>query len=113
MTKFEDFNPLEQINWLQRYIIVHSYIYYQLNDNFIADHQYDEKSKLLVKLKERYPEEWRRSQYYRQFGKDYNGATGMGLVESLSDRDMNTINAIVNGMYISRRDYIPRKKGES
>lgn len=112
MTKFEDFNPLEQINWLQRYIIVHSYIYYQLNDNFISDHVYDARSKQLVELKERHPKEWRRSQYYRQFGKDYNGATGMGLVESLSDRDMNTINAIVNGMYISRRDYTPRNKGE-
>lgn len=112
MAKLEDLSILEQISWLQRYIIVHSYIYYHLNDNFISDHQYDEKCKQLVGLKERYPDEWRRSQYYRQFGDDYTGATGMGLVESLNGRDMNTINAIVNGMYISRRDYKPKTKGE-
>ena len=113
MGRLEDLTPIQQINWLQRYIIVHSHIYYNLNDNFISDHQYDVKSKQLVELKERYPEEWRRSQYYRHFGDDYTGATGMGLVESLSGKELNTINAIVNGMYISRRDYTPRKKGES
>ena len=61
----------ERINFLQRYIIVHSYIYYELNKNIISDREYDTKAKELEKYQNDYPELWRKSEYYKQFGDDY------------------------------------------
>lgn len=85
----------EKIDWLQRYIIVHSYIYYELNDNVISDREYDIKSKELVKYKNEYPHLWKSSEYYKQFGDDYNGATGFTLFHGLSEKQKRIILSIV------------------
>lgn len=93
----------EYINHLQRYIIVHSYIYYELNDNVISDREYDAKSKELTAYKLAYPEYWKQSRYYKQFGDDYNGATGFTLYEDLDEHQKEIIRSIVNGIYHNRR----------
>lgn len=84
----------EYINWLQRFIIVHSYIYYELNNNAISDMMYDKKSKELVELKESYPDLWKKSEYYEQFGDDYNGATGYSLYHGLNEKQQKIIQSI-------------------
>lgn len=86
----------EYINWLQRFIIVHSYIYYELNNNAISDMQYDKKSKELVELKESYPDLWKKSEYYKQFGDDYNGATGYTLYHGLNEKQQKIIQSIAH-----------------
>lgn len=82
------------IDYLQRVIIIHSYIYYELNDNLISDKEYDEKARELVKLKNEYPELWKKSYYYKQFGDDYNGATGFTLYLDLDGRQQEIIRYI-------------------
>jgi NAD-dependent DNA ligase len=84
----------EQINWLQRFIILHSYIYYELNDNAISDRVYDMRSRELVRLKELYPDLWKTSEYYKQFGDEYNGSTGFSLYHDLSNEQKETIRII-------------------
>lgn len=84
----------EYINFLQRFIIVHSYIYYELNDNVISDKDYDAKAKELVKYKNEYPELWKSSEYYKQFGDDYNGATGFSLYHELNEHQKEIIQSI-------------------
>ena len=93
----------DYINWMQRYIIVHSCVYYFNDDNFISDREYDAKAKELVALKEAYPEEWKNSEYYKQYGDHYIGHTGMDLLVGLSDHQMTIIRSIMNQMAISRR----------
>ena len=95
----------EYIDFLQRFIIVHSYIYYELNNNVISDKEYDAKSKELVKYKNEYPDLWKNSMYYEQFGDDYNGATGFTLYHSLNDRQKKIILSIVTmgGTHMNRR----------
>lgn len=85
----------EYIDFLQRFIILHSYIYYELNSNVISDKQYDEKSKELVKYKNEYPELWKSSMYYKQFGDDYNGATGFTLYHDLDEHQKEIIRSLV------------------
>lgn len=85
----------EYIDFLQRYIIVHSYIYYELNRNVISDREYDLKSKELVQYKNNYPDLWKSSMYYKQFGDDYNGSTGFTLFHDLSDHQKQIIKSIV------------------
>ena len=88
----------EYIDFLQRFIIVHSYIYYEMNNNVISDKYYDEQAKVLTKLKTEYPELWEKSMYYTQFGDDYNGATGFTLYHDLNDRQKEIIRAIAKSM---------------
>lgn len=93
----------EYVDWLQRYIIVHSYVYYETDDEFISDREYDKKSKELTRLKNEYPELWRNSEYYKQFGDDYNGSTGFTLYHDLNERQQNIIKSIVNGIKQNKR----------
>lgn len=94
---------LEHINFLQRYIIVHSYIYYELNDNYISDKDYDSNSRELAKYRDEYPELWNNSMYYKQFGDDYNGATGFTLFHDLDDHQKQIIKSIVNSIKYNKR----------
>lgn len=86
----------EYIDFLQRYIIVHSYIYYHLDNNVISDREYDLKARELTRYKNEYPELWKSSMYYKQFGDDYNGATGFTLYEDLNDKQKEIIRSITN-----------------
>lgn len=85
----------EYIDFLQRFIILHSYIYYELNNNVISDKKYDEKSKELVRYKNEYPELWKNSMYYKQFGDEYNGATGFTLYHDLNEHQKEIIRSLV------------------
>lgn len=87
-------NTQEYIDFLQRFIIVHSYIYYELNNNKISDKYYDEKSKELATYRMDYPDLWKSSMYYRQFGDDYDGATGFTLYHDLDDHQKEIVRSI-------------------
>lgn len=97
-----DMTIQERIDFLQRYIIVHSYVYYELDDNYISDKEYDAKSKELTKLKLDHPDLWKTSMYYKQFGDDYNGSTGFTLYHDLDDRQKQIIKTIVNSIRINK-----------
>lgn len=49
--KPDNLTTQEYIDFLQRFILVHSYIYYELDSNVISDRLYDKKSKELVQYK--------------------------------------------------------------
>jgi NAD-dependent DNA ligase len=85
----------EYIDFLQRFIILHSYIYYELNGNVISDRKYDEKARELVMYKNKYPELWKTSMYYKQFGNEYNGATGFTLYHDLDEHQKRIIRSLV------------------
>ena len=88
----------EYIDFLQRFILVHSYIYYELNNNVISDKAYDAKAKELVQYKNEYPELWKSSMYYEQFKDDYNGATGFTLFYDLSKHEQEKIKCIATSV---------------
>lgn len=67
------FNIVEQIQLLQRWILVHSFIYYELNENVASDFTYDANARQLEELAKKYPEEFERSRYYEYFHDFYEG----------------------------------------
>ena len=93
--KPEDLTIQDYIDFLQRFIILHSYIYYELDNNYISDMEYDKKSKELVRYKNEYPDLWKNSMYYKQFGDDYNGATGFTLYHDLDDEQKKIIRSLL------------------
>lgn len=59
-------------------MLVHSFIYYELDDSLITDSTYDEWSLDLVRLREAHPEAYKESAYAEEF-KTFDGSTGMDL----------------------------------
>lgn len=83
-----------KIDYLQRFILVHSYIYYELDNNVISDKEYDTVARKLSALRDEYPDLWKKSYYYKQFGDEYNGATGFTLFHDLNERQQAIIRYI-------------------
>ena len=82
MPAFKDLSPQEKIDYAARYIIIHSIIYYELDESVISDKKFDKKAASLVKLMEKYPEETENSEYYRAIY-DFDGSTGFHLYSRL------------------------------
>ena len=95
LKKLSDLSLQEHIDFLQRYIIVQSYIYYELDTNIVSDKVYDAKAKELVQYKNKHPDLWKSSMYYKQFGDDYNGATGFTLYHDLDEPQKEIIRSCV------------------
>lgn len=59
-------------------ILVHSCIYYELNDNLVSDSTWNAWANELVKLQKRYPKIASRVDYHGEF-RNFDGSTGFGL----------------------------------
>ncbi len=55
---------VEKLNRRQRQILVHSFLYYKLNESIITDLTYDQWCMELVDLQEQYPELAKKTAYY-------------------------------------------------
>ena len=76
-----------KISFLQRVILVHSTLYYELNTTVISDSEFDLLSKQLLHLQSKAKEEeLEKSQYYYVFY-DFDGNTGFDLWYRLKDSD--------------------------
>lgn len=78
MSRLKPEEALELINRRERQILVHSFLYYQLNDNLITDFTFDAWSKELAELIQEYPEAYRKSVYCDGF-RGFDGSSGFDL----------------------------------
>ena len=86
------FSIVEQIQLLERSILVNSFAYYELNENILSDFQYDTNAIQLSELKRDYPEEFKRSKYYDYFydycqDSDVHYTSGFDLIERVRKAD--------------------------
>lgn len=68
----------ELINRRRRQVLVHSFLYYRLDTSIISDHVYDQWSKELAELQEKFPEEAKECVFHDDF-KDFDGSSGFDL----------------------------------
>jgi hypothetical protein len=68
----------EKIRQRRRQMLVHSYIYYELDDNIVSDAQWAKWAKELEQLQKNYPKESAEVEEYEQF-KDWDGSSGAFL----------------------------------
>lgn len=73
------FTDKEKIQLLQRSILVASYVYYELNNNFQSDRTYEMNTRQLLALKKSNPEAWEKSRYRRYF-ENFESGTGFDLM---------------------------------
>lgn len=69
---------VELITRKRRQILVHSFLYYQLNENLISDFLFDDWCKHLVELQTTFPKESEKAQYYEEFI-GFDGSSGYDL----------------------------------
>ena len=87
------FNIVEKIQLLQRWILVQSFAYYELNENIASDFKYDDNAKQLVELMKNNPEEAKRSRYSQYFydycpaAEDVHYTSGFDLLERVRKLD--------------------------
>lgn len=84
---FVYWNESTKISYLQRQVIVHSLLYYELNESVISDKDFDDLSRQLVKMQRDAPkDDLRNSQYYYCL-KDFDGSTGFYIKSKLNEND--------------------------
>ena len=72
---------------LRMCVAIHSYIYYQLNDNLVSDHNWQAWADELTVLQAAYPEY---TDAYDKYFVDWDGTTGFHLCEIPGLHDIAT-----------------------
>jgi hypothetical protein len=84
------FTPYEKICLLERWILVHSYIYYTLDDNLVSDNVYDKNTRQLAKLLKMFPKSANAATYSKAFS-GYDGGSGFNLLNNLTEEELRWI----------------------
>lgn len=79
-----DATIVELIKRRRLQILVHSALYYTLNENVISDHTYDMWSKELAELQRAYPQESQQAPFYEDFA-EFDGSSGFDLPHKAPD----------------------------
>lgn len=99
-----------KISALQRFILVHSILYYELDSSLITDKMFDENAKQLVKMQFEFRNDAVNSDYWYVFF-DFDGSTGFDLFSRLNKKDRKYLTHIAQ--YIlsqSKREKLNVKK---
>ena len=75
-----------RISMLQRWIIVHSILYYELSNSIVVDKIFDDNARQLVQMQNDYPDDAEESQYWYVFY-DFDASTGFNLYDRLNKHD--------------------------
>ena len=99
---------LERCSVLQRKIILHSILYYELNVNILSDQQFDKMcKKLLTGIK--HTKDYKKSDYFYVFY-DFDGSTGFHLYHRLDEDDKEYLMGLARYIY---KLYLQEQKEKS
>lgn len=83
-------NEKTQISFLQRCVLIHSYLYYERNTTLISDLKYDRLTRLLVEKQNENKAIIERTEYGKVFN-SFDGSTGFDLLDKLSEKERKKI----------------------
>lgn len=96
--KFENWKGLDKINYLQRAILIYSYLYYDKSISIVSDKYFDSVSKQLAEIQVKNENKLNKTQYYKAF-KDFDGTTGYYLFSRLNKEEKERIVIISKIIY--------------
>lgn len=86
------FTDKEKIDFVQRVILIHSYLYYSLDSSVISDKSFDESARYLFTIQNLHDSSWIKSNtQYGYVFYDFDGNTGFDLFEKLNNSDKKLI----------------------
>jgi len=94
-------SEVTKMNYVERRIIVHSILYYELSNSVINDGQYDALSRQFVGMKNDYPDDFKLTEYYDVMY-DFDGSTGFDLFGRLSEKDKSYLSCIAKSILSGR-----------
>lgn len=71
---------------LQRWLIVHSILYYELNDSVVSDKVFDANAHQLVDMQNKYTDIAEETEYWYVFY-DFDASTGFHLYDRIKEKD--------------------------
>lgn len=89
-------SDLTKINFLQRFVIIHSLIYYELNESVISDKDFDDVSRYLVELQKKVSDDELKKTQYFYCMKDFDGTTGFYIKDKLNKKDKEILKHLAN-----------------
>lgn len=93
-----------KVNMLQRWILVHSILYYEKDESLVQDITYDMNQKQLMDMMKKLTSEEKEKTRYWYVFKDFKGSTGFDLVSKLKRKDKNfLLNEAESILAMSRR----------
>lgn len=92
-------NDKTKIDFLQRVVLIHSYLYYELDRSILPDRKYDEIAKQLADIQNNHSALYikRHTQYGYAFY-DFDGTTGFDLFDRLDSEDKAFIKQIAEAI---------------
>jgi hypothetical protein len=98
-----------KIELLERWLIVESYVYYDLSDSLVDDSIFDANALQLVQMMKDYADDFKESFYYKTF-KGFDGSTGFDLMDRLEKQDRKHADYIKGiAAYVSHNHAFERK----
>ena len=84
-----------KIDFLQRVVLIHSYLYYEKDTTLWSDKKYDEVVKQLTLIQKQKTEQWiKQNTQYGYCFYDFDGTTGFDLWSRLNEKDKQYISNI-------------------
>jgi NAD-dependent DNA ligase len=81
----------QKIEMLEKWLIIHSILYYELNTNIVSDYTFDMNARQLLEYKKQYPDIFKQSKWYYIF-KDFK-TSGFYIFKKLKrEEQMNLLN---------------------
>lgn len=97
-----------KIGTLQRWLIVHSILYYELNESVVSDKMFDDNAKQLVSMQKEDKASAKCSQYWYVFH-DFDGSTGFYLYDNLRQQDKEYLLQIANHVLYLHKQNMKRR----
>ena len=90
---------------LQRWLIVHSILYYVMDTNVVSDKVFDDNARQLVVMQTKYPDIAKQTEYWYVFD-GFDGNTGFDLYYGLNKEDKEYLTHIAQHVLnLSRSDF--------
>lgn len=84
-----------KIDFLQRVVLIHSYLYYEKDTTLWSDKKYDEVVKQLTIIQKQKTEQWiKQNTQYGYCFYDFDGSTGFDLWGRMKEKDKQFIKNI-------------------
>ena len=93
----------QKTNWLERYLIIHCILYYELDNGIISDKEFDYCGKQLLQFKKQLGPEFKNTEYYYVF-KDWDNSTGFYVWDRLTKFDKVYLKRIANQVLMSYKE---------